>query len=98
MEITYVGSFWRLPKAEKFPDSHGLMVESEAKYPHESPFRPPNPMKRDAVGCLMGGIPEFLGKIHGQLSADGRITACPAVGWAREGLEWFRILKRRCDV
>lgn len=68
-------------------------MESEAKYPHESPFRPPNPMKRDAVGCLMGGIPEFLGKIHGHLSADGRITACPAVGWAKmdkDGLEWFR--------
>jgi len=50
-------------------------------------------MKRDAVGCLMGGIPEFLGKIHGHLSADGRITACPAVGWAKvdkDGLEWFR--------
>lgn len=35
-------------------------ADSEAKYPHESPFRPPNPMKRDAVGCLMGGIPEPL--------------------------------------
>ena len=33
---------------------------SKVKYPHESPFRPPNPMKRDAVGCLMGGIPEPL--------------------------------------
>ena len=34
---------------------------AKVKYPHESPFRPTNPMKRDAVGCLMGGIPESLG-------------------------------------
>ena len=33
-------------------------VWPKAKYPHESAFRPTNPMKRDAVGCLMGGIPE----------------------------------------
>ncbi|CAL1129966.1 unnamed protein product [Cladocopium goreaui] len=36
------------------------MPDKAVKYPHESPFRPPNPMKRDAVGCLMGGIPEYI--------------------------------------
>ncbi|CAE7341843.1 impact-A [Symbiodinium microadriaticum] len=34
--------------------------DKTAKYPHESAFRPTNPMKRDAVGCLMGGIPEYI--------------------------------------
>lgn len=34
--------------------------DKTTKYPHEAPFRPSNPMKRDAIGCLMGGIPEYI--------------------------------------
>jgi len=30
------------------------------QYPHESAWKPSNPMKRDAIGCLMGGIPEWI--------------------------------------
>ena len=54
----------RDPVPDKTVAWHSLRLSvqrlSEAKYPHEAPFRPPNPMKRDAVGCLMGGIPELL--------------------------------------
>lgn len=34
--------------------------DTAKKYPHEAAFRPSNPMKRDAIGCLMGGIPEWV--------------------------------------
>jgi len=30
------------------------------KYPHETPFRPSNPMKKDAMGCLLGALPEHM--------------------------------------
>ncbi|CAJ1427639.1 unnamed protein product [Effrenium voratum] len=50
--------------------------DTAIKFPHESPFRPTNPMKRDAVGCLMGGIPELLDAMSGWV----RFRVCPSFG------------------
>jgi len=36
------------------------LPDKSVKYPHEAPFRPSHPMKKDAIGCLMGGIPEYI--------------------------------------
>lgn len=36
------------------------MPDKTVKYPHESAFRPPNPMKRGIQKGLIGGIPEYI--------------------------------------
>ena len=36
------------------------LPDNSNKYPHETPFRPSNPMKKDAMGCLLGALPEHM--------------------------------------